>query len=52
MGLMAVVNLVAIFLLGRIVMRALKDYMEQKRQGKDPVFKAKNIGLENTELWK
>ena len=52
MGLMAVVNLVAIFLLGRIAVRALKDYMEQKRQGKDPVFKAKNIGLENTELWK
>lgn len=52
MGLMAIVNIVAILLLGNIAFRVLDDYMRQKKQGLDPVFKAKNIGLENTDMWK
>jgi len=52
MGLMAVINLVAIFLLGKIAFAALKDYSEQRKQGKDPVFYASSIeGLTNTECW-
>ncbi|MFV0515865.1 MAG: alanine/glycine:cation symporter family protein [Aminipila sp.] len=52
MGLMATVNIIAILLLGGIAIRALKDYSAQKAQGKDPVFKAANIGLHDTECWK
>ena len=52
MGLMATVNIVAIVLLGRIPMAALKDYQKQKAEGKDPVFKAASIGLHDTEVWK
>lgn len=52
MGLMATVNIFAILLLGRISIDALKDYQRQKKEGKDPVFKAANIGLTDTELWK
>jgi alanine or glycine:cation symporter, AGCS family len=52
MGLMAVINLVAIFLLGKVAFAALKDYGEQRKQGKDPVFHASSIkGLTNTECW-
>ncbi|WP_312648552.1 alanine/glycine:cation symporter family protein [Aminipila sp.] len=52
MGCMATVNIIAILLLGRIAVGALKDYQKQKEQGIDPVFKASNIGLHDTELWK
>lgn len=52
MGLMAIINLVVIFILGKIVFKALDNYLQQKKQGKDPVFKAKDIGLDNTHVWK
>ncbi|MGL5348441.1 MAG: alanine/glycine:cation symporter family protein [Peptostreptococcaceae bacterium] len=53
MGLMAVINLVAIALLGKYAFVALDDYTAQKKAGiKDPVFDASNIkGLENVECW-
>lgn len=51
MGLMAIVNIFAIFLLGGIACRVLDDYMRQKKQGIDPVFKAKEAGLDNTDMW-
>ena len=38
MGLMALVNLVAVALLSGIVMRLLRDYTRQRREGRDPVF--------------
>ncbi|RAL22608.1 alanine/glycine:cation symporter family protein [Thermoflavimicrobium daqui] len=53
MALMAITNLIAITLLGRVAFAALKDYLEQRKQGKDPVFYASRIkGLENVECWK
>ncbi len=52
MGCMAVINIFAIFLLGGIAVRALQDYENQKKQGKDPVFFASDIGLNNTDCWK
>ncbi|CAL9586966.1 Amino-acid carrier protein AlsT [Nocardiopsis dassonvillei] len=38
MGLMAVINLVAIAPLGALALRLLADYREQRRRGLDPVF--------------
>ncbi len=52
MGFMAIENILVIFLLGGISFKVLDDYMKQKKQGLDPVFKAKNIGLTNTDTWK
>ncbi|MEG1254948.1 alanine/glycine:cation symporter family protein [Clostridium sp.] len=52
MALMAMVNLVAIVLLGKYAFAALDDYSLQKKAGKDPIFKSSSIpGLENTESW-
>ena len=50
MGLMAIVNIIAIFLLGKIAIKVLKDYENQKKQGKKPVFHEKNVGLTGT-VW-
>lgn len=54
MGMMAILNLVAILLLGKFAYLALKDYTHQKKHGiKEPVFKASSIpGLKNVEEWK
>ncbi|MEN8078934.1 alanine/glycine:cation symporter family protein [Clostridioides difficile] len=43
MGLMAILNLIAIVLLGKIAIKALQDYTAQKKAGKDPVFYASSI---------
>ena len=53
MGLMAVINLVAIALLGKYAFIALDDYTAQKKAGiKNPVFDSSNIkGLEKVECW-
>lgn len=52
MAAMAFVNLVAIVLLCNTAKKALDDYCKQKKEGKDPVFKAENIGLTDTDCWK
>ena len=52
MAFMAIVNLVAIFLLGKWAFKALDNYHAQRLQGKDPVFVAEDIeGLPATECW-
>lgn len=55
MGLMALVNLYAIFRLAKVARLVLDDYLEQRRQGEDPVFYADSIedlpGREYIEAW-
>ncbi|MEH7463039.1 alanine/glycine:cation symporter family protein [Bacillus thuringiensis] len=52
MGFMVITNLIAIALLGKFAFAALKDYVKQKKEGKDPVFHASSIpGLKNAECW-
>lgn len=51
-GIMAVINLVGITILSKYAFKALEDYMKQKKQGINPVFKASTVkGLESVELW-
>lgn len=53
MALMAITNLIAISLLGKIAFKALDDYSSQKKAGiKDPVFKSSSIPeLKNVTEW-
>ncbi len=50
MGGMTIINLPICMLLGKVAIDALKDYEKQKKEGKNPVFKAKDIGLNTEEL--
>ena len=52
MGFMALINCFAILLLGKYAIKALHDYVEQKNTGQNPIFKAKSIGIDNTDVWK
>lgn len=52
MGLMAIINLFAIFLLGKIAFKVLEDFSKQRKMGLNPVFKASSIpGLKQAECW-
>ncbi|WP_057764563.1 alanine/glycine:cation symporter family protein [Cytobacillus praedii] len=52
MGIMALINLVAIVMLGKVAFAALKDYKAQRKEGKDPVFYADSIpGIDGIECW-
>lgn len=51
MGLMAMVNLVAITLLGHKALVALKDYRKQRKDGKNPVFRAAETGVGDPNVW-
>ena len=51
-GAMAWLNIIAILLLSRKAFKALKSYERQKKEGKDPVFDPKEIGVhEGAEFW-
>lgn len=52
MGCMALINVPVCLILGGTACKALDDYMKQRREGKDPVFKAADIGIHDTEYWK
>ena len=52
MGVMALINLPVIVILGGTAIRALEDYLSQRSDGRDPVFKASSIGLRGrTDFW-
>ena len=53
MGAMTIINIPVIIILGKYALRTLKDYEMQKKAGKDPVFKAKDIDLpDEVDCWK
>ena len=53
-GLMVLTNIPSILILSGVAAKALKDYTDQKKAGKEPVFKAANIGLDEDKVdcWK
>jgi len=52
MGLMAITNMIAIALLGRIAFAALHHYVAQRKEGKNPTFYSSDIpGLKNADVW-
>ena len=52
MGAMTLINIPVIIILSKYVVSALKDYEKQRKEGKQPVFKAKNIELpDEVDYW-
>jgi len=50
-GLMAWLNIVAILILQRPALVALKDYEQQLDAGVDPQFDPQNLGIEKADFW-
>ena len=51
MGIMALINVPVCLILGKTAYKALADYMNQKKEGKNPVFRAADIGVTGTDYW-
>ena len=50
-GIMAWLNIIAVILLHKTGLKVLKDYEDQKKEGKDPVFEPEKLGIKNTTEW-
>ena len=51
-ALMVVVNIPCILILSPIAIKALRNYTEQRKQGKEPVYFAKECGVnQDTDFW-
>lgn len=52
-ALMVVINVPVIIIIAKPAVSALKDYMQQRKENKDPHFVAKDCGIkEETDFWK
>ena len=52
MGIMVLINIPVIAILSRPAAAALRNYTRQRKEGKNPVFRAADIGLkEKTDYW-
>nr|WP_139368111.1 alanine/glycine:cation symporter family protein [Priestia abyssalis] len=51
LGIMVWLNLIAILILAKPALLALKDYEAQKKQGLDPVFDPEKLGIKNADYW-
>lgn len=51
-GLMAWLNIVAILIVQRPALKALKDYEAQKKAGKDPVFDPDALEIKGADFWR
>ncbi len=52
MAIIAILNLIVIFILRDRFMACFKDFLKQRKEGKDPVFKAEECGIYDTTEWK
>ncbi|MBP3975379.1 alanine/glycine:cation symporter family protein [Pseudoxanthomonas spadix] len=50
-GLLAWLNIIAILILQRPALIALRDYEQQKKAGLDPVFDPAKLGIQHAQLW-
>jgi AGCS family alanine or glycine:cation symporter len=50
-GIMAWLNIIAILILQKPALAALRDYEQQKKEGKDPVFHPDLLQIDNADFW-
>ena len=49
---MTIINMPVILILGKVALKALKNYESQRKLGKEPVFYAKDIDLpDKVDYW-
>ena len=51
LGLMVWINVIAILIIMKPALLALKDYEAQKKQGLDPQFDPRKLGIKNAKFW-
>lgn len=51
MGFMAILNIIVILFLGKIAIKCLNDYCNQKKSNKDPIFNPKELNIKGATYW-
>ncbi|MXQ52653.1 alanine/glycine:cation symporter family protein [Shimazuella alba] len=51
LGIMVWLNIIAILILAKPALLALKDYEQQRKQGLDPIFNPNALGIKNADFW-
>ncbi len=51
LGIMVWVNVISLVFLVKPTLIALKDYEQQKKDGKDPQFNPEKLGIKNADFW-
>jgi len=51
LGLMVWVNVIGMLILTKPAIQVLKDYERQKREGKDPTFDPRPLGIKKADFW-
>ena len=51
LGLTVWINVILMLFIMKPALTALKDYEKQKKEGKDPVFDPKALGIKNADFW-
>ncbi|HEY9569521.1 MAG TPA: alanine:cation symporter family protein, partial [Metalysinibacillus sp.] len=51
LGLMVWVNVIGMLILTKPAIKVLKDYERQKREGKDPTFDPRKLGIKKADFW-
>ena len=51
LGIMVWINVIALLFLVKPALIALKDFEQQKKAGKDPVFDPEKLGIKNADFW-
>ena len=51
MGFMAILNIIVILFLGKIAIKCLNDYCNQKKSNKDPIFNPKKLNIKGATYW-
>ncbi|AFH63911.1 alanine/glycine:cation symporter family protein [Paenibacillus caseinilyticus] len=50
-GSMAWLNIIAILLLSKLALKVFRDYEQQKKEGRDPVFDPKKLDIRGADFW-
>ena len=50
-GLMAWLNILGILVIQKPALQVLRDYEQQKKQGLDPMFDPRPLGIKNADFW-
>ncbi|QTQ37198.1 Putative sodium:alanine symporter [Aromatoleum petrolei] len=50
-GILAWPNIIAILILPKPALIALRDYEQQKKEGKDPEFRLEELAIRNADFW-
>jgi len=51
MAVLVIINIPVILMMGKPAIDALQDYTRHKKEGKDPHFRAADIGVQGTDFW-